>query len=223
MKLQLLCLTMPTRTEFFARLYKALDAQLDHKNTGLLARMCDRQLTLGENREILRQASRGEYIAFVDDDDTVAEDYISSILPLLDGVDYIGFNVQCSIDGVPLKNVTRHTLSAEGWYEDESGHWRDISHLNPMRRDLALLEPFEGGHGEDVRWADRMRKRGVVKTEHYIPKVLYNYFFRSRKNQGRPCPQCKSESTVLVELGTHCNSCATLFDEHPPQKSCLWA
>jgi hypothetical protein len=168
----------------------------------------------------LRRASNAEYIAFVDDDDLVAPDYVSTILPLLDGVDQIGFELQCYIDAVALPKKTIHSLRHTGWFENALGYFRDISHLNPMRRELALLEPMEGGHGEDKRWSDRMR--GKVKTEHYIPRVMYHYYFNTKKNQGAPCPKCASESTVLVETGTWCNGCGVLFSEHPIQKSCLW-
>lgn len=223
MKLQLLCLTMPTRMEFLKRLYKTLDRQLDHRDSSVLIRMCDPAYTLGENRDMLRRASEGQYICFVDDDDLVPDDYVDTILPLLvRGVDYVGFDVQCYIDGKKLGKLTHHSLRYEGWYEDETGFYRDISHINPIRRDLALLEPMEGGHGEDVRWADRMRARNVLKTERYVGKVLYHYFFRTRKNMGKPCPKCGSTSTVLVGEGTACNGCGEEFDRHPEQKSCLW-
>jgi hypothetical protein len=224
MKLELLCLTMPSRVEFLRRLFIALEPQMaGNPNVSIRVRTCDPKYTLGENRDMLRRASEAHYIAFMDDDDLPSTDYISSVLPpLLDGVDYVGFNVQCYIDGEPLKKVTRHSLRYEGWYEDETGYYRDISHINPIRRDLALLEAFEGGHGEDVRWADRMRARGVLKTERYIDRVLYHYYFRTRKNIGKPCPKCGSTSTVLVGEGTACNGCGTSFDRHPEQKSCLW-
>jgi hypothetical protein len=170
---------------------------------------------------MLRRASKAEYICFIDDDDAVPEDYVSTILPLLDGVDYVGFQVQCYIDGVPLSR-TYHSLKYYGWSEDDKAFYRDISHINPMRRELALLEPMEGGNGEDQRWADRMRKRGVLKTEHVINRVMYNYLFRTKKNQAGECPSCKSESTVIVEHGSWCNSCGILFNPVPKRKSCLW-
>jgi len=49
---------------------------------------------------------------------------------------------------------------------------------NPIRRELALLVPFEGGRGEDFSWAERLRATGRVKTEHFIPEVMYHYWFR---------------------------------------------
>jgi glycosyl transferase family 2 len=223
MKWDILILTMPSRKVYLKNLVKILDPQVNGRDVSYLIRMCDPNYTLGENRDMLMRASDGHYVSFVDDDDGLPDDFVSTILPLLDGVDYVGFNLQCYIDGKPLDKVTRHSLQYKGWYEDETGYYRDISHVNPMRRSLALLEPFEGGHGEDQRWADRMRARDVLRTEHYLDCVMYRYYFRTRKNMGRPCPKCGSDSTVLLETETWCNGCANQFDPVPRRRSCLWA
>jgi glycosyltransferase involved in cell wall biosynthesis len=169
----------------------------------------------------MRQLSVGDYIVFIDDDDLVADDYISSILPLLDGVDQVGFQVQCYIDGKPLPQKTYHSLQYKEWSEDGNGYYRDISHINPMRWQIATIERIEGGHGEDKRWADRMR--GKVKTEHYIDRVMYHYYFRTRKNMAGACINCQSTSTVIVEDGSFCNACGVLFNPVPKRRSCLWA
>ena len=132
----------------------------------------------GEKREKLRQQSEGEYITFFDDDDLPAPDYISSILPLLDGVDQVGFQVQ-QFSGQRKERPTYHTLQRGGWFTEPDGYWRDISHINPMRRELALSDPMSGGYGEDRRWSDRMR--GKVKTEHFIDRVMYYYLWRMTK------------------------------------------
>ena len=97
----------------------------------------------------------------------------------VDGVDQIGFQLQCYMAN-KLLAPTYHSLSGSNWYSNENGHYRDISHLNPMRRELALRKPMSGGYGEDHRWADAMR--GLVKTEHYVDKILYHYIARSRKD-----------------------------------------
>jgi hypothetical protein len=221
-KLELLVLTMPSRSAFLSDLLASLEPQCFGHSAGVLVRMCDPAFTLGENRDMLLRSSGAEYVCFVDDDDKISPQYVAQIMPHLDGVDYVGFDLQCYIDGTALPKVTHHALKYGNWYEDENGYYRDISHINPMRRELALLESFEGGNGEDERWAGRMRARQVLKTEHVIDKVLYRYYFRTRKNIGKPCPECRSTSTVLVETGTHCNGCGILFDPAALRKSCLW-
>lgn len=144
-------------------------------------RMFERGMTRGQNRQAMVEEAAGEYINFVDDDDLVAADYVSSILPLLDGVDYIGFQVQLYYGG-PERGIkdkpTFHSLKYPQWFDTPEGWYRDISHLNPIRRDLALQVKIEGDGNEDVIFADRMRNLGIVKTEHYVDKVMYHYYCR---------------------------------------------
>lgn len=210
---------MPTRKDFLSRLLRCLKPQIV-PGVEILIRMCDPKYTLGDNRDTMLRSATAEYVSQTDDDDLVATDYVSSILPLLDGVDQIGFEVQLSMDGVRDPKRDYHTLKAGSWYDTDDAYYRDISHLQPMRRELALSVAMEGGHGEDRRWADRMR--GKVKTEHYIPKILYFYLFRSGKQLALPCSKCKSLSTVKVEQGMWCNSCGHLFNQTENRKSCLW-
>lgn len=126
-----------------------------------------------------------DYINFVDDDDLVAPDYVSSIYPLLGEVDYVGFQLQL-YNGGPEQNLkqkpTYHSLRYKLWHDDDNGYYRDISHLNPIKRELAVQAVMEGGGGEDARWADSMRTLGIVKTEHYVDRVMYHYYWRAEKN-----------------------------------------
>ena len=125
-------------------------------------------------------------INFIDDDDLVPEDYVATILPLLDGVDYIGHRIQFYLDGA-LDRPIFHSLKYHGWTTVGGVHYRDISHVNPMRRELALAVPMEGGVAEDFRWAANLRATGLVKTEHYIDRAMYLYYFRTNKD-GQPAP-----------------------------------
>lgn len=180
----ILCLTQPSRAEFLEKLLACLRPQL-RSGVGLCLRTFDPGLSIGENRQRMIEEAAGEYVGFVDDDDLVAEDYVERIFPLLDGVDYVGFQLQYYEDGRPWK-PTFHSLRYGGWSDDESGYYRDISHLNPIRRELALLVRLDGARGEDKRWADAMRETGRVKTEHFVDAVLYHYYYRTAKNDGSP-------------------------------------
>jgi hypothetical protein len=138
-------------------------------------------------------------------------------------VDIVGFECSLFVDGELDPKRDYHTITAGSWYNSETAYYRDISHLSPIRREIALASPMEGGHGEDGRWADRMRALGVIKTEHYIGRVMYFYLFRNGKNRGAICPNCGRDSTVMVEIGTHCNACGHIFNlRDASQKSCLW-
>lgn len=129
---------------------------------------------VGQVRQDLLEHATSRYVSFVDDDDQVPARYVSRILPLLDGVDYIGFKV--AIPDGQFAGIARHSLKCGGWGEDQAGYYRHVSHLNPVRRELALRVSFAGQHehyGEDYAWAHQMRPH--VQTERFIDDVLYYY------------------------------------------------
>lgn len=199
MRWQILIVTQPSRREMLSQLLSLLEPQLaalglnkfdqvdvliheTHPNVHVPFPNAD----IGDIREHVRKKSEGDYINFLDDDDLVAPNYVSSILPLLDGVDQVGFELEM-YSGREKMAPVYHSLIHGNWTNPSNGRvgvgnafCRDISHINPMRRELALQVPMSGGIGEDCRWAQAMR--GKVKTEHYIDTgPLYYYLWRPNK------------------------------------------
>lgn len=129
---------------------------------------------LGDIRQRLVEEARGQYLCFVDDDDRLPDYYVSEVLPLLDGVDYIGWRMQAYLYGISLK-PTYHTLDVDHWYETDIAYWRDVSHLNPIRSALAKQCDFRRtSPPEDVAWTDQARP--LVMTQHYINRIMYHYY-----------------------------------------------
>lgn len=188
MKWSILVLTQPSRVEFLKRLMECLVPQVEKfPDVEIVTTLFDKNLSMGKNRGKMIDAAAGEYINFVDDDDLVAEDYVESIRPLLDGVDYVGFLAKFHRDGVYCGKLSFHSLDFKGWSENAYGYFRDISHLNPMRKVLAVegrMGDHEGLVREDFFWAGRLRSLGIVKTEHFVPKPMYIVYYRSDKLDG---------------------------------------
>lgn len=144
---------------------------------------------LGDIRQALVEEAAGEYVSFIDDDDRPAELLVPSVLPLLDGVDYVGWRMQAYIDGQPLK-PTFHSLRYREWSEGPTAYFRDVSHLNPVRRELALKADFRRAvPPEDVSWSDQMRP--YVETENYTGDdwIAYHYYASSTDSSWRPGSQ----------------------------------
>lgn len=139
----------------------------------------DAVMPVGMKRNRLLMAASADFTSFVDDDDAVAPDYVERVMDVIrPDVQYVGFGVRLTVDGVEQKPVY-HSLRYPEWSEDEHGYYRGISHLNPLRRSLALLGlPFQPGFGEDKAWADRVMATGRVKREVFIdgaPVYEYRY------------------------------------------------
>jgi glycosyltransferase involved in cell wall biosynthesis len=180
MKLQLLVLTQPSRYEML----KQLVGEFDRQGGEPLIHMWDKSLDLGHNRNALMDHATAEYVMFFDDDDWPAHDFIETIVPLLDGVDYVGYKLQCWCQHLRYQEYgdTDHSLKYPDWSREGMKFFRDISHVNPMRRELAMQAKFDGGFGEDHRWAQKIRNLGIVKTQNYIPRVMYHYIWRAVKH-----------------------------------------
>src|SRR6185437_6679834 len=230
-KLTVMILTQPSRAPYLSRLMSSLTQQIGNGNyhVEVLTRIFDESMDLGTNRKQLREQAKGEYSVFIDDDDIVADDYFSKIYPLLDGVDYIAYNIQLFIDGNKQK-PTYHSLKYTKWSEDDSAYYRDLSHVNPIKTELALKVKMSGGHGEDARWANELRTLKVVRSEHYINEPMYFYYFRTSKDHspvqlsGQPviahasgpiskkaCPKCGSGALGMAGGMRRCNQCGHAF------------
>jgi hypothetical protein len=144
------------------------------------------EIPLCDIRQALVEDAHGQYLCFVDDDDRLPPYYVSTVLPLLDGtVDYVGWRMQAYMNGTPLK-PTYHTLDSDGWWETDAAYFRDVSHLNPVRADLARQADFRRGSiPEDVSWADQMRP--LVRTQHLCgDQVMYHYHASNHDTSWRP-------------------------------------
>lgn len=140
---------------------------------------------IGQVRQDMMEHATGDYVSFVDDDDGVPAYFVRRVLPLLDGtVDYIGWRQRLWRGNQEMQRVI-HSLRYPGWIDEEHGFYRDLTHFNPMRRDLASSASFRGNSeawSEDYDWARRLR--GKVVTEHYIDAVMYLQRFDYMDNTG---------------------------------------
>jgi glycosyltransferase involved in cell wall biosynthesis len=183
-KLSILICTIPQRAQFFDRLWKILEPQ-ETEETEIIYND-HRFHSIGRKRNDLLEQSRGQYICFIDDDDRVSDNYVKLLMEGINkGVDC------CSLKGIITEDgqnplVFEHSIKYNAYKTNENGHEvryeRYPNHLNAIRSDIAKRFRFqEISHGEDTEWATQIHKSGLLKTEHYIPEVIYHYEYRSKK------------------------------------------
>lgn len=207
----ILVATIGRRRKSFQRLVDILRPQLDGADgqVELLAYRNNGERPLGEIRQALVEAATGTYVSFIDDDDTVpyyfVDEVLDSILTFwnyhyMADPDYVGWQMQCYVDGNALK-PTFHSLRYDKWWDDEAGYYRDISHLNPIRRTLALQADFRRTDPpEDVAWADQLRALGIVSTGTYIDRIMYHYHSSTTDSTWRPGSVNSDNGEWAVEL-----------------------
>lgn len=173
-----------SRVEKLSRLAGLLAPQLTPEVEAVV--LLNRGGKFGDLRQALALEATGEWLSYVDDDDRVPDDYVASILGALESEpDYVGFDVEVTDIGGTIgrpgkKYRAIHSIRYNRWHQRGDTFYRHVSHLNPIRRDIALLAGWEGGYSEDHRWADRARPH--VHREVYVDKVLYFYDFDQRES-----------------------------------------
>lgn len=181
--------TLGERRPLFERLMSGLLPQLDpHEGrVNVVAWWNNGHPSLPEVRQAMVDGARSDYVSFVDDDDLVPNYFVAEVVSALaQRPDYVGFQVQCYSNGVPTA-VSYHSLRHGRWRNDGATYFRDISHLNPIRRDLALLADFrrtKPGRPEDRAWVDQLRKTGRVRTEVTIDRIMYHYLYSTSRYAG---------------------------------------
>jgi hypothetical protein len=180
----ILIATIPHRHEKLCGLLAGLDRQIMIappayylSDAGVLLYRDNLTLSIGEKRQALLEASAAEYVSFIDDDDRVFPEFVHAVrTALAERPDYVGFAVAYTESG-EFQYRAEHSLRYPGWHQWPEKAVRDISHLNPVRRELALLGQFAGRSSEDHAWAEQVRASGLVREESYIPQPMYDYRF----------------------------------------------
>lgn len=174
-KLSILIASLGRRHKQLQELLDGLMPQVDKfkGNIEVIVYRNNGKQSIGEYRQALLEEAKGRYVCFVDDDDKVPDYYCEEIMNAL-GKDYVGFKVLLTNNEIERPPVY-HSIRYSGWYQDARGYYRGVTHLNPIKRSIALKGDFRNtnGSGEDEIWAVQVRP--FVKTENYIDKFMYYY------------------------------------------------
>lgn len=182
MILSLLICTIPKRKDLLDRLYAELRSQILICGKLVEILIDGNPGTIGGKRQKLLEQAQGEYVAFVDDDDMVSSDYLSSILNALESKpDVVGFMGWITTNG---KNKTNFKISKDCGYKTTArGYERFNNHLSPIKREIALQIGYKDiSFQEDYDYAVRLTNSGLIKTERFIAKALYYYQYISSKS-----------------------------------------
>lgn len=185
MQLSLLVPSLECRNDFLQRLLDRLNPQL-RPGVELLLDVDRGQSSIGTKRNRLVAKANGRYVAFIDDDDLVSPDYVTCVLDALScDPDTVGFRLVRFVDGV-RKDVAIHSLRFPAWktvsVKQRAIHIRTPNHLNPTKVELARSVSYlEIDHGEDSDYS--MRVRTLLKSECFVDRELYEYYYRSPENR----------------------------------------
>jgi len=199
--LSVLIPSVPSRVAKMQALFAKLHDQIGVRPVEVLCLLDNKKRTVGVKRGDLVAAARGLYVAFVDDDDDIADDYIYKLVerikqetacPPLLWPEVIVFKQRCTfvnakciscleIDGPPFEidHDINHEMQAVHQYPD--GTWKDITrkpwHHNAWRADIAKSEPFpDTNFGEDGGWVSKLWPKVKIQAKIEGPPLHYYQF-----------------------------------------------
>lgn len=186
MKLSILIPSLYNRAGMLLSLLGSLEQQINDNGVAaeveLLVELDSGEKSIGEKRNTLLQKAKGDYLCFVDDDDSVSIDYIKLVM------EGIKTNPDCcSLNGLITFNggggkLFRHSIKNKSYHEEDNIYLRFPNHLNTIKSDIAKLFKFpEINHSEDTAFAVQVFNSGLLKTEYNIPSIIYFYNYISNK------------------------------------------
>jgi glycosyltransferase involved in cell wall biosynthesis len=173
-KLSILICSLVGREVSLKKLLNLLEPQKTD-DIEIIVDIDNKEVTTGAKRNRLLKKATGEYIAFIDDDDLVSNDYIFKILNAIESKPDC-----CGMEGLitfKKQNITRtfiHSIKYNSWFTKDEVYYRCPNHLSPVKRILALKAMFPDlTISEDIEYSKRLLP--FLKTEVYIKNPIYFY------------------------------------------------
>lgn len=183
--LSVLIPTIPERVDMFTKLYNEVQRQVEycftvHPSLGSVQILVDGSkkfleggLSIGKKREALVNRANGKYLCFLDDDETIAPNYIELLLRAAQkDVDVITFKAFSKLETYWM--VAAMGLSNENQEARPGIITRKPWHTCPVISYFAKLHQFDDtSYGEDWAWMEKVLEH--CKTEEHIDAILLSY------------------------------------------------
>lgn len=142
----------------------------------------NKEMTIGEKREMLYNVANGLYSVQWDDDDDMADNAIELILNAIRSnpeVSCITFREKCTMNGE--YKSSNHSLKYSQWMDNQDGYSfvRSPFYKDVIRTDIAKSVPFPKiRYNEDEQWS--MALYPHLKDEIHIEEELYYYIYEPK-------------------------------------------
>lgn len=187
-RLSLLICTVDGRENYLERLKARLNTQLSPEIQILVAKD-NKQMPIGKKRNQLIHSATGEYVAFIDDDDWISENYVEKILKATDSKpDVVGFNSIITFNGKTPRRVEittkhknwSHKMGTIDGKPQPVTYYRCPNHLSPIKKSIATSVMFPEISDQEDRYYS-LSLASFITTEVYINDYLYFYDCRNPK------------------------------------------
>lgn len=144
----------------------------------------NKEMTIGEKRELLYKEATGLFSWQIDDDDDIAPNAIELILEAIKSnpeVDCITFREKCTMNGV--YKSSNHSLRYSQWMDNSDGYdyVRSPFYKDVIRTDIAKSVPFPHiRYNEDEQWSVALLPH--LHSEIHIDEELYYYIYEPKES-----------------------------------------
>jgi len=184
--------TLLERKETFAELLNKIEKQIKENQLEDLVEVlsiCDnRNIKLSEKRNRMQQMAQGQYFFHLDDDDTISEDYLKTVIDeikkLDEEQDVITYDQFCKVNGdefiVSASFQAGAGLKPVGINDDGIKCFTRVPwqyHLwNTKKYSKIWRTDADTNAREDQNWLQRVYLE-YPKKQHHIDKILHTYLF----------------------------------------------
>lgn len=172
----------------------------DQKQVEIIYLIDNKTMMLGDKRNLMVDMAKGQYIAFVDCDDRISSDYISSLLEgIKSGADAVVFLAEVSLNGNTPK-ICRYSKDYGRDYNTENEYHRLPNHIPCIRKEISKKASFPSlKRAEDSGYAKLLRPH--IRTEHKIDKVLYYYDYNDMSTVAQEdIPEIRHKKANMKEI-----------------------
>jgi hypothetical protein len=181
----ILIASVPERLEKLDKLFKNLQNQITnnglYEKVEILALLDNKLKTVGSKRQALLETSSGRFVAYLDDDDTVSNDYVKEIVTAAEqnpNVDVICFKQEARIENDPPVPVYFGLQYENTEYTYGKPIYRKPFHICAWNTKIAKQVKFKDiSFTEDWTWVEELCK--IAKTQHSIDNILHYYIYNS--------------------------------------------
>lgn len=191
--LSILTPAVPSRLDQLATLCDEIARQIGDQPVEHLVLLDNKKRTVGEKRDALLRMARGQYVAFVDDDDDISREYVARILSAAESrPDVITFdqwasvNNESAIINFALGNPNESFHGSASALDDPPIIKRNAWHICAWSRRLAIMSHFPASnYGEDWSFAAPICALPNLREVH-IPEVLHFYNHSTATTEAPP-------------------------------------
>lgn len=182
MKLSILIRSLESRKDKLTELLNHLQKQTTNE-VEILVEVDNKQMTSGAKANRLLSRATGKYIVFIDDDDVVADYYISEMLKACDSdADCFAINGFYSINGgAQIKwRLSKDNEDKDVYENGELIYLRHTNHITAVKREIALVAGFPDKSNAEDKWYSQRLK---LETEYKIEPPMYWYRYSTHNKE----------------------------------------